>query len=264
MSLYKAPSFQFYPRDFIADTTDLTNEEVGAYVRLICRQWMDGSLPSDVASLGRIAGGESPKSMARMWKILSRFFKPHKTVAGALVQGRLEEVRDAAEARRNAQIENGKRGGRPPGKKPKDNPKETQEEPSVNPTESSAVCDLLSANATSVACATPIEFAKWFLRSAVASDVLGEHLLLDVDAWAYKQLAEANTLFTAYGADLCQEKSLALFRAHKAGKIRRPISLAALEACWSWTELTPMVKVEEIPDNVRSIMDKFNRKAAGE
>lgn len=61
------PSFQFYPRDFLADTTDMTAEEVGAYWLILCRAWMTtdrpGYLPNDpelLARLGRIPAKRWP------------------------------------------------------------------------------------------------------------------------------------------------------------------------------------------------------------
>ena len=52
----KPPAFQFYPDDFIGGTCDLSAEEVGAYIRLLCYQWSRGSIPDDAAKLARIAG----------------------------------------------------------------------------------------------------------------------------------------------------------------------------------------------------------------
>lgn len=53
----KPPAFQFYPDDFIGGTCDLTQAEVGAYIRLLCYQWGRGSVPEDTEKLARIAGG---------------------------------------------------------------------------------------------------------------------------------------------------------------------------------------------------------------
>ncbi len=55
----KPPAFQFYPDDFIGGTCDLSTEEVGAYIRLLCYQWGRGSVPiDDIAKLARIAGAK--------------------------------------------------------------------------------------------------------------------------------------------------------------------------------------------------------------
>jgi uncharacterized protein YdaU (DUF1376 family) len=52
----KPPAFQFYPDDFIGGTCDLSAEEVGVYIRLLCYQWSRGAIPEDAAKLARIAG----------------------------------------------------------------------------------------------------------------------------------------------------------------------------------------------------------------
>ena len=52
----KPPAFQFYPDDFIGGTCDLSAEEVGAYIRLLCYQWSRGGIPDDPLKLARIAG----------------------------------------------------------------------------------------------------------------------------------------------------------------------------------------------------------------
>lgn len=38
----KPPAFQFYPDDFLGGTSAMTNEECGAYIRLLCVQWSRG------------------------------------------------------------------------------------------------------------------------------------------------------------------------------------------------------------------------------
>lgn len=63
----RPPAFQFYPDDFVAGTVGLSTEEVGAYIRLLCFQWGNGKLSSDIATLERIAGGKVSKA------VLSKF-----------------------------------------------------------------------------------------------------------------------------------------------------------------------------------------------
>ena len=53
----RAPAFQFYPDDFIGGTCDLSQAEVGAYVRLLCYQWGRGEIPKDKDKRDRVAGG---------------------------------------------------------------------------------------------------------------------------------------------------------------------------------------------------------------
>lgn len=52
----KAPAFQLYADDFIAGTADMTAEEVGGFIRLLCHQWSHGSIPADQDRAARIAG----------------------------------------------------------------------------------------------------------------------------------------------------------------------------------------------------------------
>lgn len=54
----KAPAFQFYARDFIADmnVVAMSNEALGAYVRLLCHDWMENGLPNDDAILAALSG----------------------------------------------------------------------------------------------------------------------------------------------------------------------------------------------------------------
>jgi len=47
----KNPAFQFYANDFLADTAEWTNEEVGAYIRLLSLQWINGSITADINRL---------------------------------------------------------------------------------------------------------------------------------------------------------------------------------------------------------------------
>jgi uncharacterized protein YdaU (DUF1376 family) len=50
------PAFQFYPDDFIGGTVDLTAEDVGAYIRLLCYQWSRGEIPESSVAVNRVAG----------------------------------------------------------------------------------------------------------------------------------------------------------------------------------------------------------------
>ena len=52
----RAPAFQLYADDFIAGTSDMTAEEVGGFIRLLCHQWSHGGIPADQDRAARIAG----------------------------------------------------------------------------------------------------------------------------------------------------------------------------------------------------------------
>lgn len=59
----ESPAFQFYARDFLADTIHMTAEEVGAYWLILSAAWLGdrpGYVPNDhklLASMGRLRGG---------------------------------------------------------------------------------------------------------------------------------------------------------------------------------------------------------------
>lgn len=48
MEKYKDPAFLFYPESFLVGVMDMTDEEVGQYIRLMCRQHQKGHLPNSV------------------------------------------------------------------------------------------------------------------------------------------------------------------------------------------------------------------------
>ena len=52
----RPPAFQFYADDFIGGTVDLSAEDVGAYIRLLCYQWGRGAIPASKAAIDRVAG----------------------------------------------------------------------------------------------------------------------------------------------------------------------------------------------------------------
>ena len=51
-----APAFQLYADDFIGGTVCLSAEDVGAYIRLLCYQWGNGSIPDRKTVVDRVAG----------------------------------------------------------------------------------------------------------------------------------------------------------------------------------------------------------------
>lgn len=53
----RAPAFPLYVDDFIGGTVEMSPEEVGAYIRLLCYQWNRGSIPVDHSVQVRLTGG---------------------------------------------------------------------------------------------------------------------------------------------------------------------------------------------------------------
>src|SRR4030095_5113747 len=84
------PAFQFYAGDFLVSTTTFSNEEVGAYIRLLSHQWVNGSVPDDLRALAQILHTSSCVTQ-RIWQKISPKFS--RGTDKLLRNPRLEEVR---------------------------------------------------------------------------------------------------------------------------------------------------------------------------
>lgn len=109
MSKTKPPAFQFYVRDYMTDETvmmmDLAQE--GAYIRLLCHQWLEGSIPNDIAALARLCRVSSTK-MKKIWQKVSPCFTDSGN--GRLVNSKLDEQRQDIEGWRKKQSDAGRSG----------------------------------------------------------------------------------------------------------------------------------------------------------
>jgi uncharacterized protein YdaU (DUF1376 family) len=99
----KAPAFQFYASDFLTGTTLMSNAEVGLYIRLLCLQAENGSIPDDVERIVRAYGEEA----RHLWGGVRPKFNPGST-EGTLVNERLSVVLQARDEFRKRQSEKGK------------------------------------------------------------------------------------------------------------------------------------------------------------
>lgn len=77
-------SFEFYPDRFLGGTSDMSQAEVGAYIRLLCHQFNRGSIPVATERQQNIAGGPVPEI------VLAKF---EKCEDGLLRNRVMEEVR---------------------------------------------------------------------------------------------------------------------------------------------------------------------------
>lgn len=109
MTRKRSPSFQFYADDFLAGTCDMSMEEVGAYIRLLCAQWSKQKLRDDAQILMRIMGA-TPQEFDRIWPVLSPKFGMR--IEDGIGNPRLEAVRDVQLTR----SKNGSKGGKAKGK----------------------------------------------------------------------------------------------------------------------------------------------------
>lgn len=100
----KAPAFQFYADDFLAGTADMSAEEVGGYIRLLCHQWTKGAIPNDPDRAARMAGLMGSPSVGY---VLAKFSLSED---GMLRNARLERVREEQAEFKARQSTSGKSG----------------------------------------------------------------------------------------------------------------------------------------------------------
>jgi uncharacterized protein YdaU (DUF1376 family) len=93
-----APSFQFYPADFLADenVVMMSNQEIGCYIKLMCYCWREGSIPSDLGRIARLCG-EDGSAMADLWLAIGSCFEiaiddPNRLVHPRLVKERSKQI----------------------------------------------------------------------------------------------------------------------------------------------------------------------------
>lgn len=109
----KAPAFQFYPKDFLADSNvdEMSMAERGMYITLLCKCWLDGGLPIDLPALARMVRTR-PDMFSKVWPSgLSKCFVER---SGKLQNPRLLKEQKKQDEYRARQADNGSKGGRPP------------------------------------------------------------------------------------------------------------------------------------------------------
>jgi uncharacterized protein YdaU (DUF1376 family) len=104
------PAFQFYAGDFLVSTTTLSNAEVGAYIRLLCHQWVNGGIPPDLKLISKIVHENVPRTGRLMDRIRGKLVLDRD---GLLKHPRLEAVRQKQLDYNDIRTVNGSKGGRP-------------------------------------------------------------------------------------------------------------------------------------------------------
>jgi uncharacterized protein YdaU (DUF1376 family) len=115
----KDPAFLFYASDFLGGVSDLTMEERGQYITLLCLQQQKGHLSRKV--IGLCLGFDWDKASEDLRK---KFVEDED---GLFYNYRLETEIEKRRKFTDKQRDNGKKGGRPK------NPEETQTKPIENP-----------------------------------------------------------------------------------------------------------------------------------
>lgn len=109
----KLPHMPLWVYDLEADEDCalMSLSEYGAYMKLLQRQWIEGSIPNDTTRLARLLRVTNDE-MNQLWSALSPKFTEDSE--GRLFNPRLDDERDKALAKVERNRANGKRGGRPP------------------------------------------------------------------------------------------------------------------------------------------------------
>lgn len=108
MAKEKSPAFQFYPREFLADgnVSGMALDELGAYIKLICVCWNDGSVPMQTARLANMVGVPE-KTFLKLWPAVRACFTEQD---GRYVHLRLERERDKQSSHRQRRSDAGSKG----------------------------------------------------------------------------------------------------------------------------------------------------------
>ena len=106
INMAKAPAFQFYAADFLTDTAEMTDQEVGVYIRLLSHQWINGSLHSDP---NRLANGVAI-GVLQVWDEIEHKFPLDND--NRRRNKRLEETRKQQQDYRDKQSEAGREGAK--------------------------------------------------------------------------------------------------------------------------------------------------------
>lgn len=107
-----SPAFRFYAGDFLRDQKVMlmSLEERGAYITLLCSNWLEGSIPDDTNKLARLCS-ITPGEMEQLWISLKPCFKPKgKKYPGMLTNRRLEVERKKQKAFSKLQSDRAKGG----------------------------------------------------------------------------------------------------------------------------------------------------------
>ncbi len=104
-----SPAFQFYTADFLSHhaVAQMTNEQIGAYVLLLCHAWnIPDGLPTNLSALARLARATPSRFESTIWPVIQERFCLNS--AGRFYNNRLEEERTKQREYREQQSRAGK------------------------------------------------------------------------------------------------------------------------------------------------------------
>lgn len=160
---YKSPAFKLYVESFVMGTLEMTSEQIGGYILLLCYQWDKGFIPKDKSQIKAVA-----KISEENVEIILRKFSEFE---GGFRNERLEIEREKQKRFSKTQSSKGLQGGRPKSQtKAKVKPNESQTKAGDKPSIS------ISSITTNVVIYTHplIEFSKSLKRVSKMEDQLTE------------------------------------------------------------------------------------------
>ena len=107
----KAPAFQLYTDDFLAGTLEMSQEEVGQFIRLLCHQWNRGWIPVETEKQQRLTGGCVSVDVLVKFRLCEDGFLRNerlesvRTERGLFLQQQSKKGQQSAEKRRLAALE---------------------------------------------------------------------------------------------------------------------------------------------------------------
>lgn len=107
----KAPAFQLYTDDFLAGTLEMSQEEVGQFIRLLCHQWNRGWIPVETEKQQRLTGGCVSVEVLVKFRLCEDGFLRNerlesvRTERGIFLQQQSKKGQQSAEKRRLAALE---------------------------------------------------------------------------------------------------------------------------------------------------------------
>ena len=106
----KMPAFPLYASDFLTDTREWTDAEVGMYCRLLFTEWVNGSIPSNPERL-KLLVTSNQEDFNRAWDETIRY-KFESNGHGRLINRRMEKVRKEVIEFKKERSESGKKGAK--------------------------------------------------------------------------------------------------------------------------------------------------------
>lgn len=102
------PAFQFYPQDFLSDENVelMSNDQLGAYIRLLCYCWIHGSIPAEIDKLATLCRTDAA-AMPSLWEGLKKCFREG---GDRLTHPRLDKEREKIRSFSKKQSERAKKG----------------------------------------------------------------------------------------------------------------------------------------------------------